>query len=198
MFSNIDQYRELHASKIYGASSAKVASFLIPHLRLLRPHSLIDYGCGQSVLPEILKATGISTVYRYDPAIPAYAERPTRTFDVLISVDVLEHIPERDLEAVLADMRSFAPHAMLIIDIRPAAQILPNGQNAHAIVESPEWWRERLSRHYEYLEPFSSKPRERARFKTWPTPAIQKPLISAQTAVLRLRRHYARRLFGDR
>lgn len=183
MFTHLDQYRQMHASGTYGASSARVAPFLIPHIRTLKPASILDYGCGQSVLPDLIGAD------RYDPAIPAYSERPAKVFDLLVSVDVLEHIPMSELDGVLSDMRGLARNAMLIIDTKPARQFLPNGENAHAIVEQPEWWRERLQRHWQYLEPFHSKPADRARFKTWPTRSWQKPAlrIEAETRALRYR-----------
>lgn len=174
----IDQYRELHRTRVYGASSARFAPYLFPHIQDLAPHSVVDFGCGQSVLPDLVKASGVPDVTRYDPAVPAYAKRPGGPFDLLISVDVLEHIPEADLDGVLADMASLAPHAMLIIDIKPAKNMLPNGDNAHATIKPPEWWAQKLRPHYPYLETFYAYPSRRARFKTWRTAPTRRARIA--------------------
>ena len=67
----IPQYEELHRTRAYGDTSAKGARWILPHIRLLRPRTVIDYGCGQSVLADIIAALG-PTVIPYDPAIPEY------------------------------------------------------------------------------------------------------------------------------
>jgi hypothetical protein len=188
----IDQYRQMHAAGRYGASSVNTAPYIIPHIRQLRPASVIDYGCGQSALPDMIQDSGVPTVHRYDPAIPAYAERPAAC-DLLVCIDVLEHVPEPALDVVLSDMAGLARHALLIIDIEPAPQFLPNGENAHCTVRPPEWWRALLARHYGCLEPFFSKPLARARFKTWPTPVYSYPLIFVHRLILRQRRRQAKK-----
>lgn len=187
-FSLIDQYRTLHATKAYGATSARKAHYMIPHIRLLKPQSVIDYGCGQSALADMIRSSGIPDVCRYDPAIQAFAARPDMTFDLLISVDVLEHVPEIELDDVLADMRAMATHSMLIIDTKPAKTILPNGENAHATIKPPQWWKDRLSRHYDFLETFYfPAKRARACFKTWSTPLAYRPLLWVESQYLRMR-----------
>ena len=188
-FSLVDQYRQIHLNKKYGAASSAKAPYLIPHIRALGARSVIDYGCGQSTFPDMIRASGVETVFRYDPAIPAYAERPTLSFDLLVSVDVLEHVPESEIDAVLSDMRSLADNALLVIDIKPAKEILPNGENAHAIVQPPEWWAERLSRFWDYIEPFPGGSKPRAWLKTWPTPPMQRPLIWGHKTYLRIKKH---------
>ena len=192
-FVHIDQYQQMHAAEEYGNSSARYAPFLIPHIRQLKPKSVIDYGCGQSALPDLIKAAGVPYVHRYEPAIAAFAARPDRTFDLLLCTDVLEHVPEDELDSVVEDMRSLARNAMLIVDTKPARQFLPNGDNAHATIRPIAWWQQRLARHYELLEPFLAKPLNRARFKTWRTPLLAKPLLWVQASYLdagrRLRKH---------
>jgi hypothetical protein len=188
----IGLYQQMHAAGPYGDSSIQVAPYLIPHIRQLRPRSVIDYGCGQSALPDLIEASGVPTVQRYDPAIATFSNRPTGPFDLLICIDVLEHVPEPMLDDVLTDMAQLARNAMLIIDTKPAKQYLPNGENAHCTVHPPGWWRERLAKHYSYLEPFVAK-RDRARFKTWPTPLISHPLILYRTLLLRQQRRLAKK-----
>lgn len=192
-FAQIDQYRQMHVVSTYGNSSIRTAPYLIPQIRFLRPSSVIDYGCGQSALPDAIKAAGVDYVYRYDPAVPAYAQRPDRVFDLLICVDVLEHVPEPELSSVLSDIRSLAHNAMLIIDTKPARQFLPNGRNAHATVRPIAWWRDLVALHFPYTEAFFSRPRDRACIKTWRTPAVWRPWLRTQSGWLEMQRRTRKR-----
>lgn len=189
----IDQYRALHATEAYGATSHKKAPFIVPHVRLLRPRSVIDYGCGQSILDDTLIAdAGVETVRRYDPAIPAYAKRPQGGYDLLVSVDVLEHIPEDKLDDVLSDMRAVARHALLIIDTEKAVKILPNGENAHATIKPHGWWRRRLAKHFGRMHQFHCIPLTRACFKTWHTPLLRNVAITFAGVANRARHRIVR------
>jgi hypothetical protein len=63
----------------------------------------------------------------------------------VVSTDVLEHIPEEDVDWVLKDCFSFAKKFIYMnIASYPARKILPNGWNAHVTIESPDWWRQRI------------------------------------------------------
>lgn len=163
----LEQYKQLHSTRKYGSSSKKVAPEILAHIRILRPDSVIDYGCGQSILPDLIAQSGVPLVKRYDPAIPAYADRPKRSFDLLVNVDVLEHIPEPEIDDVISDMAAMAKHAIIVIDTRVAKTILPNGQNAHATIRPNSWWRDRLAKFYPVIEPITVTQPGRASFKTW-------------------------------
>ncbi|MGI9419164.1 MAG: methyltransferase domain-containing protein, partial [Geminicoccaceae bacterium] len=102
----IAQYAQMHASRVYGATSVKNLRFLRPEIKLRRPRSILDYGCGQSRLLDELDLGYPVTLHRYDPAIPDYAEKPEGAVDLLLNIDVLEHIEEEDLDRVLAEMRA--------------------------------------------------------------------------------------------
>ena len=191
----IDQYRRIHASAAYGTTSVKNLRFIRPEIQLLKPSLVLDYGCGQSKLIDMLELGYPATLVRYDPAIPAIAQKPSDTFDLLINVDVLEHIEDSDLDAVIAEMRSLCRDALIIIDTKPAKKLLSDGRNAHVTIRSHDWWRERLSRHFSHLEAISTVRRSRAGFRTWP----RKPGDAAK--FLRLRaaenlRHLASRVMG--
>ena len=145
----IDQYRQTHAAKIYGQTSEYQIGYI---QRSLDDHpgvkTILDYGCGQSRGVDWLAKRNDATAYRYDPAIPEYAMLPADRADLVISTDVLEHIPEPHLEDVLSQMRAISPYAFINVSVVPALEILPNGDNAHCTVRAPEWWEDRLRRHY--------------------------------------------------
>jgi hypothetical protein len=191
----IEQYRQIHAAGAYGTTSVKNLRFLRPEIRLLRPRSIIDYGCGQSRLLDVLDLGYPVELIRYDPAIPEWSEKPKAAADLLINVDVLEHIEEADLDAVMADMASLCRHAIIIIDTRPAAAVLPDGRNAHVTVRPGAWWRERLSRHFPTLLPMATARHSRAGFKTWPrTPPQTLKYAGMRTA--ESARHYLARVLA--
>ena len=161
-----DQYRQIHSERVYGASSAKKAPYILPYVQMLEARSAIDYGCGQSVLADVIAERCGVRVTRYDPAIPAYDKLPSGRFDLLINIDVLEHLPEDAIDDTLATMSSLSEKAIIVIDTRLAKTTLPDGRNAHLTVRPPEWWRERLARHYVQVRPIWVK-RRPASFVTW-------------------------------
>ena len=100
--------------------------------------SILDYGCGKARHhPKEWNAT------KYDPAIPAYQNKPTDKFDLVIATDVLEHIPIENLKDVIDEIFTYSKKWVFIsVCCRKANAILPNGYNAHATIESAKWWRE--------------------------------------------------------
>ncbi len=188
----IAQYRHMHATSVYGSTSVKNLRFLRPEIQILRPRSIVDYGCGQSPLLDQLELGYPVELVRYDPAIPAYARKPDKQAELLINVDVLEHIEEGDLDAVLAEMASLCRHAIIVIDTKPAVAILPDGRNAHVTIRPHDWWRKRLSRHFLALYPQATARSSRAGFRTWPRTAKQTLKYLALRAGENAR-HYARR-----
>jgi SAM-dependent methyltransferase len=175
----IRYYADIHKSKAYGNTSIKNARFIRPDIKLLGPKSVIDYGCGQSVLIDSLGLGPDIVKRRYDPAIAEYSAKPDGVFDLLLNIDVLEHIPEGDLDPVIEEMRSLCRNAILIVDTVPARLILPNGENAHAKIKPKEWWKEKLGRHFPLLVPIRAARSWRAAFRTWERPAEQDAAFSA-------------------
>jgi hypothetical protein len=169
----IKYYADIHSSREYGNTSIKNARYIRPDIKLLNPKSVIDYGCGQSPLVDMLGLGPDTVTRRFDPAIPAYSEKPSGVFDLLLNIDVLEHIPEPDLDPIIEEMRSLCRDAILIVDTVPARLILPNGENAHATIRPKEWWAEKLGRHFPHLVPIQAVRPWRAAFRTWDRPAEQ-------------------------
>ena len=189
----IEQYRQIHAARVYGDTSVKNLRFLRADIKLLKPRSIIDYGCGQSRLLEALQLGYPVELIRYDPAIPTWATKPSKAADLLVNVDVLEHIEEHDLDAVLSEMAGLCRNAIIIVDTKPASAILPDGRNAHVTIRPHAWWHARLSRHFSPLYPMATARRSRAGFRTW----ARKPGQTIAYAGVRAAdtaRHYAHRL----
>lgn len=104
--------------------------------------TILDYGCGKGLLKQFLPHLN---VFEYDPAIPGKDGEPSPA-DFLVSIDVLEHIEPDCLTDVLEHMRRKAKGVVfLTVATRPAKKTLPDGRNAHLIVETIDWWLPRLS-----------------------------------------------------
>lgn len=103
---------------------------------------VLDYGAGKRRLEQAL-APDIK-VRSYDPAIPEIADPPDPA-DLVICTDVLEHIEPDCLADVLGDLyRLTRRMAFLEIATEPAQKFLPDGRNAHLIVQPPAWWLNKL------------------------------------------------------
>lgn len=164
---HIDDYQAFHSRKIYG-TGGKDFPAVLPHILALSPSSIIDYGAGRSDIALWLgEKAGATRAARFDPAVPGIDRMPEGRFDVVTSFDVLEHIPEDELDSVLAEMAAVGRDALLIIDIAPAKAILSDGRNAHVTLHGEEWWHERLAAYFPAIRPFKIRRPHRVAFKTW-------------------------------
>ena len=163
----IDYYAKTHDARVYGTSSVKYLRYFRPEITLLHPKSIIDYGCGQSIFLDCLDLGYDVEFYRYDPAIPAYAKLRKKKVDLLVNIDVLEHVEEQDIDDVLSKVRAACRNALIVVDTKPAKHTLPDGRNAHVSLHPHGWWQERLARHFGPLETVKTKRRSRAAFRTW-------------------------------
>jgi len=119
--------------------------------------SVLDYGCGHGVILQYLQAP---LKAGYDPGMPEYANTPELPFDMVISTDVLEHIEPELLDNVLDHIQSLTRRfAYLCVCCREARHILPDGRNAHLIVEDENWWLDKLLEHFHTVDIGWRKPR---------------------------------------
>lgn len=114
-----------------------------------KPTSVLDFGCGHGALiatisqlhPEI-SATG------YDPGNEKFQYFPTTKFDAVVSTDALEHIePEYLIKTLIMIGDRIERCGFFRIACYPAKKKLPDGRNAHLVVQPPEWWREQILKH---------------------------------------------------
>lgn len=162
----IDQYKTLHSESSYGSTSYKLLPHILPLIYELKPKSILDYGCGQSNLIQKLDINGDTRLYRYDPSINEISDPPDQKMDLIINTDVLEHIPENDINDILEHIRDLSENVFFSISTVPAAQILPSGENAHCTVYPKEWWENRIREYFPYIETVFSN-RKRYLCKTW-------------------------------
>lgn len=195
----IDQYKLLHATSKYGDTSIKNLRYMRPQVKLLKPATILDYGCGQSKLVDVLGEACGAAVTRYDPAIPEFDEKPKTgaQFDLLINVDVLEHVPESQLDSVVREMASYCKNAIIVIDTRSAKAVLANGENAHCTLKSHAWWGEFLGKFFSYVEPIRVTRKSRAAFRTWQLDQSQTSQLSNMLMREQIS-YFSGRLFGKK
>jgi len=111
---------------------------------------LLDYGCGkgwQYLLKHLHEYWGIPIPYCYDVGIEAFDVKPVVQFDGVVCVDVLEHIPEYQINETLSEIIGFAKKFVFLgIATYSGKKTLPNGEPCHVTVKSKEWWEKRIER----------------------------------------------------
>ena len=117
-----------------------------PFLEKYQPTSVLDFGCGHGALMASIQQNYPDMhVEGYDPGNADHNRIPKRSFDAVVSADVFEHIEPNHLAETL---RTISDKIIIAgwfrIACYPAKKHLPDGRNAHLIVESPAWWREQL------------------------------------------------------
>lgn len=152
----LNQQKILHAQpKGYGGRGDKWADGVIGLLKKYDAKSVLDYGCGQGTLGNVLKKLKGIVVYEYDPAIPGKEECPNLLADLVVCTDVLEHIEPDRLGVVIDHLFRHTGKALfLVIATRPSKKFLKDGRNSHLIIEPDSWWKDRLVHpHFEFAEP---------------------------------------------
>jgi len=70
-----------------------------------------------------------------------------------VCTDVMEHIPPDKVDAVLANIAARTPECFFQISLNPSGEkdIEKYGGHLHLTVETPEWWKSTLTRHFPNL-----------------------------------------------
>lgn len=145
------EQRKLHENARYGVASIGYAPLVRSLLAIGRFTSLSDYGAGKCKLRTALgaNADGIN-YFPYDPAFPEYGA--PEAADLLVCIDVLEHVEPQWLDVCLDDLASIARRLVLVtVHTGPAKKVLSDGRNAHLIQEPASWWLPQLARRFDLL-----------------------------------------------
>ncbi len=106
--------------------------------------SVLDYGCGKGTLGEKVKDSIEIDWTDYDPAIRG--KRVKKKCDLVVCTDVMEHVEEEFVDAVLSDISELSNVAYVHIACGAAGEILADGRNAHITQRSIEWWQDMVEK----------------------------------------------------
>ena len=110
--------------------------------------SLLDYGCGKGVFLGEMGRSGLFRYQRgYDPAVPAYQQRPGQRYDMVLCLDVLDQLEAAFVEPAIADVAQLAGHVALFDVITVQTPAL-----AHLNPRPAETWQEMVGRHLRVAE----------------------------------------------
>ena len=113
------------------------------------PKSVLDVGCGRGDTVKMLRGHGIEAygmdIERYSSdwyiELEDATDRfgwDTDRFDVVISNDFFEHIPEEHIDHVYSEMQRVSKGPVI-------ARISVKEKEGHVTVKPIEWWKEKLS-----------------------------------------------------
>lgn len=146
------QMRQFHrTSKAFSGNGVlKHRDSLVQFSRARGATSGLDFGCGKGNQYNIEMTGGYNlaaelgyTPYKYDPGVPDFDVLPPlgMVFDIVWCVDVLECVPEQDMDWEVANIAAFARRGLFVtVGSYPSKKTLPNGRNAHITIQDEEWW----------------------------------------------------------
>ncbi len=125
-----------------GAGNETVISLVQRYYDIGLVKSVLDYGTGKGAFPKNLKKSIPELeVGAYDPAVEQFSKKPNRSFDLVTSFDVLEHVERHSVSDVLNEMKELCNKVIYLqIDLQPAVKRLSSGRNAHILLAPPDWW----------------------------------------------------------
>lgn len=147
-FQLLDMHAGRQGGKRWGTTGERNAGMEIVRCLTGRGDvkTVLDFGSGQGSLGRhVVAALPYLSWTNYDPGIPDCSRLPERSFDFIVSSDVLEHVEPELVGETIAWMQAHARKGMFHhIACDPAGLLLPDGRNAHLTCRSPVWWREKF------------------------------------------------------
>ena len=99
---------------LYGTAAAKYGESIGQMVDIMEIDHLLDYGCGsRRSLMETFKPKRDVRVQCYDPAVPEYSDPPVPA-QMVVCLDVLEHIEPECLEDVLDHLAELTEHPWMV------------------------------------------------------------------------------------
>jgi hypothetical protein len=146
-----EQYRDeqtaLHAKGNYGTASLQYGQIVSALVEGTGAKTLLDYGCGS--MQNLKKVLDCDVMYLgYDPAIPEFSVK--EPCDLVVCIDVLEHIEPELLDNVLDDLLMLTGKwGFFTVHTGPAKKVLSDGRNAHLIQKPAEWWLPKITQRWD-------------------------------------------------
>jgi 2-polyprenyl-3-methyl-5-hydroxy-6-metoxy-1,4-benzoquinol methylase len=157
-----DEYQEMlqrmHAEHKFGKSSLTWWRQVSQLLASRQSKTWLDYGCGNGKLVATIAKTSHTMRQRvradeYDPGVWSRARRPALSnYDLVTCIHTLEHVEPDKLGNVLEDLNRLTGGVLLlVVSTRPAGKNLPDGRNAHLVIEDGRWWQSKVENRGKFM-----------------------------------------------
>jgi hypothetical protein len=134
-----------HAQHSWGKAGASHAQTVLAFADLLGANSIIDYGCGRATLAPALSHVDRLQFQEFDPGVPGKEALPEPA-DLVVCTDVMEHVEESRVLAVLRHIRALSTRgAFFTIALGLSKHVFADGQNVHITIRPTGWWLEQLA-----------------------------------------------------
>lgn len=156
MTNLLKEYRDMAAlgGNFRGFSLLQHAAEIGDVVKRHRAVNLLDYGSGAGdayrTPHKVHEAWGLrrERIHLYDPSFKHIDAplAPGAKFSGVICSDVLEHIPEENVDAFIDTLFSHATDFVWAsVCCRPAKKLFADGTNMHVTIHPLEWWHEKFA-----------------------------------------------------
>lgn len=118
-------------------------------------HHILDHGCGKGGLVTALNQSPLVSgkAYGYDPAVEEFSRHPRQTYDLITSIDVLEHIGRDHINNTIADIKQKTSSGFFFfcIDLLPASKQTSDRRNAHFLIAPSDWWIQQIKSQFKVV-----------------------------------------------
>jgi len=147
---------KLHKTGKYGWTARTYRNEVVNLIDTYGIKTLLDYGCGSNIpLYQVIHAPhllGDCEYWPFDPCVKKYSMDP-RPSELLVSIDVLEHVEPEYLETVLDHMQELCQRIFYCsVFLLPSSQYMEDGRNAHLICKPAQWWIPKLMDRFSMIE----------------------------------------------
>lgn len=151
-------YKDTHEQKPHFFRGYSIVAHLPEIARLVQVSNIktvLDYGCGKAEAWEqykLVRMLNLDEVTLFDPGVERYATKPKKQSDLVVCIDVMEHVPEHLVDEVIDDICNYSKKAIFFgISTRSSSKSLTDGSNAHPTVKPEKWWRDKFAKHDQHL-----------------------------------------------
>ena len=139
----LEELKLLHNKKTFGLNKniPDIVKKLIDEKNI---KSFLDYGAGKGHTSNTISETYPDIeLHTFDPA--TFPNPLPDQVELTYSSDVLEHIEPDLINETLQDLCNRSTRYQYhLIACHPAKKALSDGRNAHLIIESPKWWKNKI------------------------------------------------------
>lgn len=148
-----EEYKWVHknTTTMSGRTTVKNSDKIKEVIQKVKPFNILDYGCGkgwQYTRDEVHKEWSIPIPTLYDPYVEEYSKLPgvgNKYFDLVLCVDVMEHILPEEVDEVLHLVFFLGNFVYFHIDTKPALKEFSCGTNFHTSLHEKDWWIDKLN-----------------------------------------------------